>query len=352
MWLKFLFVVSPLLLLLSPGIQSSAAELPVEHFFRNFEFSRVTLSPDGKYLAAIAPVGTSRNLVVVERGTNKPTAVTSLTKRDVSGYAWANNTRLIFYLEEDGNESFGISAVNADGSKPRALTKTERTVTVIPRYTRMIDRMKDDDDHILVINNERRRLYPDVYRLNIYTGRMKRITSNPGNIDGWITDNRARVRLAIRREVTADNEGVLTTILYRDTEESEWVPVLQQALGDETVTPVGFAADDRTIYVLSARGRDKQALYTFDPVTKEWGEPIFAHDGYDVSTPNVSPLDHRLLSVDYFTEKPMIHYVDPEIKRIQQRIDAAMPETVNTIHGWTEDEQKQRPIRPSGGLAQ
>ena len=335
---KKLTIICVLLLWALPWANALSAELPVEHFFRNFEFTRVTLSPDGKYLAAIAPVGESRNLVVVERGTKKPVAVTTLTKKDVAGYAWASDTRLVFYLEEDGNESFGINAVNFDGSQPRTLTRAERGITVIPRYTRMIDRLKDDDEHVLVINNERKRLYPDVYRLNIYTGRMRRITTNPGNITGWITDHDGKVRLAVKEEVNAERGGILTTILYRSTEESDWVSVLDQELGDEPVTPVGFAADDRTLYLLSARGRDKQALYTFDPETKRWGDLIFAHEEYDVSGPNLSRLDHRLLSVDYFTEKPRVHYVDPGMKRIQEQIDAAMPDTVNTIYGWTEDE--------------
>ena len=130
---KKLTIICVLLLWALPWANALSAELPVEHFFRNFEFSRVTLSPDGKYLAAIAPVGESRNLVVVERGTKKPVAVTTLTKKDVAGYAWASDTRLVFYLEEDGNESFGINAVNFDGSQPRTLTRAERGITVIPR---------------------------------------------------------------------------------------------------------------------------------------------------------------------------------------------------------------------------
>ena len=171
----------PLLLIfcLLAIFSAHAQELPVEHFFKNYEFTHLSLSPDGKHLAAIAPLGDTRNLVVIDRATNKAKAVTNLSKTDIAGYAWANDTRLIFYLEEDGNESLGMYAVNIDGTKSRVLAEAEKGITLIPRYTRMLNRLKHDDDHILVVNNQRRARYADVYKMNIYTGRMSREVTNP-----------------------------------------------------------------------------------------------------------------------------------------------------------------------------
>ncbi len=87
---KLKICIATLITLTLGSLATQAAELPVEHFFKNYEFSNITLSPDGKHLAAIAPVGNHRNLVVMNLAKKTPRAVTSLSKMDIAGYQWAN----------------------------------------------------------------------------------------------------------------------------------------------------------------------------------------------------------------------------------------------------------------------
>lgn len=328
-----------LLIVTLVSLPAVSKEMPVEHFFKNYEFNAVTLSPDGKHLAAIAPVGENRNLVVIDRATNKATAVTDLTDQDVAGYQWANHTRLVFYLEEDGNESFGISAVNLDGSKPRTLTKGSTGVTLIPRVTRMVDRLKEDDDHVLVSNNKRRAQFPDLYKLNIYTGRLTRITSNPGNIVGWAVDHDSKVRGAVAQTVSKDEKDVTYSILFRTTEDSDWKEVYQTRLGEEPVDFAGFTGDNKNVYLLSARGRDKKALYLFDPESGEMGDMIYAHELNDVDGPILSKKEHRLLGVYYTTDKQQTYYTDKAHETLMAAVNNALPDTINNIVSETEDEK-------------
>lgn len=338
--MKALSTLGTFILMLSLlGIFSAQAkQLPVEHFFKNYEFTNLNLSPDGKHLAAIAPLGDTRNLVVIDRATNKAKAVTRLSKTDIAGFAWANNSRLIFYLEEDGNESLGMYAVNLDGSKSRVLAEAEKGITLVPRYTRMLNRLKQDDDHILVVNNQRRARYADVYKMNIYNGRMTREVTNPGKVEHWLADHEGNVKAAVEIKLGPDNEELLYTLLYRADAEADWTPVLEAKFGEEPISPAGFAADNKTLYVLSAKGRDKAALTTFDPETKQFGKPIFAHDQYDVAGQILSKAEHKLLAVSYYTDKPQLHYVDKAYEALHQGIDQALPDTVNKIIDWTEDE--------------
>ncbi|WP_456418546.1 S9 family peptidase [Thiolapillus sp.] len=326
------------LLLLFFSFSVSGKELPVEYFFKNYEFSQVTLSPDGKRLAAIAPVGASRNLVVIDRATMKPKAVTSLTKRDVSSYQWASNSRLLFYVEEDGNESLALNAVNVDGSKGKVLDKASRGIQLIPRYTRMVNRLKDDDRHVLVLNNERRGQFPDLYQMNIFTGKKKRLTSNPGNFIGWGLDWNHKVRIAIKQTVTKDKSDAIRELLYRETEDAPWETLGVTRLGEESIKFAGFTKDNKNIYLASAKGRDKIALYELNPRTGQ-KKLIFAHDEVDISNPTFSPKDHRLLSVSYFTDMPHLYSVDKKFAAIQEALDAALPDTVNQIESWTDDEK-------------
>ncbi len=326
------------ILLLFFSFSATAKELPVEYFFKNYEFSQVSLSPDGKHLAAIAPVGESRNLVVIDRSTMKPLAVTSLTHRDVSGYQWASNDRLLFYVEEDGNESLALNAVNIDGSKPRVLTKASKGIQLIPRYTRMVDRLKEDDRHVIVISNERKAQFPDLYRMDIYNGKKKRLTSNPGNFTGWGMDWDHKVRIAMRQSVAKDKSDASSELLYRETEDAPWKVLATSHLGQEGTGYAGFTPDNKSLYIVSAVGRDRMAAYKLDPATGK-KELVFGHDEVDVGGPDFSPKEHRALAIGYVTDKPHIHYLDKKFGDIQKALDKALPDTVNRITSITEDEK-------------
>ena len=326
------------LLLTGAALTAAAEELPVEYFFKNYEFAQVTLSPDGKHLAAIAPVGKSRNLVVVDRATMKPLAVTSLTHKDVSSYQWANNDRLLFYVEEDGNESLALNAVNIDGSKPRVLTKAARGVQLIPRYTRMVDRLRDDDRHVIVSSNERKAQFPDLYIMDIYNGRKKRLTSNPGNITDWGIDWDHKVRVAMRQVVAKDKSDSSSELLYRETEDAPWKVLATSHLGQEGTMPVGFTTDNKALYILSNVGRDRLAVYRLEPATGK-KTLVFGHDEVDVDAPQFSPKDHRPLGIGYVTDKPQVHYLDKKFADIQKALDKVLPDTVNRITSLTDDEK-------------
>lgn len=326
------------ILLLFFSFSATAKELPVEYFFKNYEFSQVSLSPDGKHLAAIAPVGESRNLVVIDRSTMKPLAVTSLTHRDVSGYQWASNDRLLFYVEEDGNESLALNAVNIDGSKPRVLTKASKGIQLIPRYTRMVDRLKEDDRHVIVISNERKAQFPDLYRMDIYNGKKKRLTSNPGNFTGWGMDWDHKVRIAMRQSVAKDKSDASSELLYRETEDAPWKVLATSHLGQEGTGYAGFTPDNKSLYIVSAVGRDRMAAYKLDPATGK-KELVFGHDEVDVGGPDFSPKEHRALAIGYVTDKPHIHYLDKKFGDIQKALNKALPDTVNRITSITEDEK-------------
>ena len=197
---------------------ATAAELPLEHFFKPAQYSNVQLSPDGTHLAAIAPrEGKYRNIAVIELATMQSRFVTALGKGqgEVSGFTWANDDRILFFMDADGNESFGIFAVNKDGSGGAVLATPD--VGRSFRFTQVLDLLENDPEYILVTNNDRLAAYPDVYRMWIKNGNKKRIRRNPGNILGWGTDQNGEIRFAFSQE-----EGPRTNALYLPPGADEW----------------------------------------------------------------------------------------------------------------------------------
>jgi dipeptidyl aminopeptidase/acylaminoacyl peptidase len=306
-----------------------AEELAVETFFKNPEFSQVQFSPDGDYLGVVAPVQGRRNLVVLEVETMKPTVVTNLGKdqTDIAGFTWANNERLIFFVDADGNEAFSMFAVNRDGSKGRDLYRGARGVSFLPAQMGILDLLEDDDDYILATSNEERRAYPDVYRLNIRTGKKKKEILNPGYVRGWMTDHDGVVRIGVSD--LGEPEKLISRIMYRSGEDAEWVALAEFGWGEESWTPVAFTPDNKQLYVLSNVGRDTLALYTYDPETREFGDMIFGHDEVDIAGPLLSRKGRELIAVGYMTDKPQWHFVDEAWGRIMAGVNQAIPDRIN-----------------------
>jgi dipeptidyl aminopeptidase/acylaminoacyl peptidase len=317
----------------------AAAQPPtVEDFFRNPEFTSMKLSPDGEWVAALISVNNRRNLAVLNVDDSQAVAITDNRRTDIGDFHWITNERLVYLVDIDGNEAFGIFGIDRDGSDWRELVGPVDGVQVFPRQALPLDRLEDEPEHMLITDNERRKLYPDVFRLNIHTGRASRVVMNPGYVSRWITDHAGVVRVGIG--TTDDPRDLTIQILYRDSARDDWRVLTEYNEFDEHgLTPVAFAADNRTLYVRSNIGRDTQALYTYDPDTRQLGELVFGHDRVDVGDIELSSRDHRLLAVRYELERPEIHAVDPDFASLEAAIDAALPETLNRIVSTSDDER-------------
>lgn len=192
-------------------------QLPLEDFFRNSERTGYQLSPDGTYISYMAPYKDRLNVFVRRIGETdaQATRITHETERSVAGYMWADNQRLLFMKDTAGDENYQLYGVRRDGSDERAYTAFEGV------RTSLIDDLEEQQGYVLIGMNQRNPEVFDPYRLNIETGELTLLAENPGNIQGWMTDHDGRLRVA-----TAIVDGVNTQILYRDTEEEEFCPVL------------------------------------------------------------------------------------------------------------------------------
>ena len=340
--------------LLASGAQAQQAkQYSVEDFFRNSEFAGLQLSPNGEWLAALGPYEGRRNLFSMRlsdraavRLTNYESKGRDQFNRDVAFFFWANDERLIFGLDADGNESFSWFAVNRDGTEGRMLVEGSPGIVFFPTNTNLLSRLDQDPEHVLVTNNERNKAYPDVFRLNIYTGRMSRLETNPGYIQGYGVDWDGHVRLAVGHpdatgRALEEGELLKQNLYYRPTPDSDWqIAHSTHYFDGPGFSPLAFAADNRTLYVSTNEGRDTSAIYTFDPATGELGELILADERSDLSGLALSPKDHRPLWVAWQYERPEKVMLDEEFAALQATVDGAFPGNVNGITSISKDENR------------
>ena len=291
-------------------------QIPLEDFFRNSERTGYQLSPDGSYISYMAPYKDRLNVFVrrVDETDEHAIRITNETERSVAGYMWADNQRLLYMKDTAGDENYQLYGVHRDGSDDRAYTAFDGV------RTSLIDDLEEQPGVVMIGMNKRNPEVFDPYRLNIETGELTLLAENPGNIQGWMTDHDGRLRVA-----TAIVDGVNTQILYRDTEDEPFRPVLTTNFRD-VVSFMEFTPDNKEVYAATNLHRDKTILVRMNPATCEELEVLYENERYDIASISYSRKRKKLLSV-YCTghKEPVRHYFDTEEEQLRQRIKAHFP---------------------------
>ncbi len=305
-------------------------QISLEDFFRNSEHTAYQLSPDGAYISYMAPYEDRLNVFVrrVDEDDSHAVRLTSETERSVAGYMWADNERLLFMKDTAGDENYQLYGVRRDGTDLRAYTAFEGV------RTSLIDDLEEQPGYVMIGLNKRNAEVFDPYRLNLDTGELTLLAENPGNYQGWMTDHNGQLRAAV-----AIVDGVNTQLLYRDTEEEPFRPVLTTNFRD-TVSFMEFTPDNREVYAATNLGRDKTVLVRMNPATCEELELLYENDTYDIASISYSRRRKKLLSV-YCTghKEPVRHYFDEEEEQLRKRIKAHFP---NERYGVADTDKAER----------
>ena len=307
--------------------EMSVRQIPIEDFFRNPEKSSYKISPDGKYYSFMAPHQDRMNVFIQEIGKSEAIQVTFETERDLAGYTWGSNTRILYLKDTGGDENFKLFAVNIDGKNAIALTDFDGV------RTRFIDDLEDNPNEIIIGMNKRNPQIFDAYRVNIETGDTVMIAQNRGDIQGWMTDHDGKLRIA-----TA-TDGVETSLLYRETEADEFQEVLKTNF-KESADPLFFDFDNNNVYVASNLGRDKSAIVLFDIRNGVELEELYAHPEVDVSSLMYSKKRKVLTAISYYTDKSYRHFLDPQTEDLINRLKQDLGEYEISISSSTKDEMK------------
>src|SRR5262245_28473262 len=183
-------LASCLLLSTTPLIAEPPALIPRDLLFGNPERTSPALSPDGARLAWLAPDTNNVLQVWVKTiGKDDDKIVTADKKRGIRQYVWAKDNKTLLYLQDsDGDENFHIYGVDLEAGNVRDYTPFQGVRADVA------DLEIDFPNEVLVTLNLRDRSLFDVYRLNLKNGALDLDTENPGDVVGWLSDPKFRVR--------------------------------------------------------------------------------------------------------------------------------------------------------------
>lgn len=327
--MKKLFIVLPVFLAFfsCEPTQKKAPLIPLEDFFKNPEKTAFRISPNGEYFSYMAPWENRLNIFIQRVGADSAVRITSETARDIAGYLWKGNDRVLFLKDTGGDENFQLYGVNIDGTEQKGLTVFEKV------RTEFIDDLEEVEDQVIVGLNRRNPEVFDPFRLDVNTGEMTQLAENPGNIVGWMTDHDGKLRVAIT------SDGVNQTILFRESEDVPFQAILTTNF-KETMSPYLFTFDNKMLYAASNLGRDKTALVLFDPASGKEKEVLFETQEADLEGVEYSKKDKKLLSVSWVTDKEKEHFFDPEAEAMKKDLKEKLPGYQVAIGSHNKNEDK------------
>jgi dipeptidyl aminopeptidase/acylaminoacyl peptidase len=330
--------------------QKTAADIPVETFFKRAQFHDMQLSPDGKRLASLVPYRGRDNIVVIDLATRKRTIVTGFETFDVVSYLWINNDRLCLFaadgLTVSGEPSYkGVGCTDHDGQNFRDFTKVrlagggDSVGGVTGGYNRIefLGLTHDGSPDVFVAAPLRSLDSVDVYRFNTMTNRYSLLTADsPGDVNRWVLDWNHVPRIAVSQP-REEKTSRARTIWYRENADAKYEKLFEcqttggQCEGDG-LSPIGFDPDNTTLYVSSTRGRDKAAIYKYDTRTRKLGDLVFEHPLVDINGGLIFNWGlKKVLGIRYNADKPGVKWFDPDLEKLQKMVDATFPKTFNNI---------------------
>jgi dipeptidyl aminopeptidase/acylaminoacyl peptidase len=274
--------------------------------FGNPERAGVQISPDGKYLAWLAPSEGVLNVWVAPVGDlERARAVTADKTRPVSRYVWTFDGKHLLYLQDKaGDENFHVFRVNAGSGEVLDLTPVDGVRAQV--YS-----LSARKPHtVLVGMNERDRKLFDVHELDLRTGERKPLVLNDRGFVGYNIDNDLRVRFA--QQMTPDGASVLFAY---DAKGKSWTE--HDRVPDEdllTTAVLGFDKLGASYYAFDSRGRNTGALYRVDVKTKQ-KKLIHEDTRVDVKDVMVHPTEFTPQAVLVNYERPAWVAIDASVRR-------------------------------------
>jgi len=270
-----------------PATSSAAAQLPLEHFTRHDEFGDVKISPDGEYLSMTAGKYGRSAIAFVRRSDRKvvggarapegqeiaechwvaPARIICMIATRPPGMAAPMRTGEIIALNVDGSEhkqiyGYSMAAANAGTMirGPEASYATSMLVSTLPR----------DPRNVLITEQPwresgatRRTLsydpdaQPRITLLDTYSGSKKPLGTAPLSSAKVLVDRDEQVRFAV-----GWNEQGRLAVSWRPEAEAPWREFELAGFERESVAPLRFAADNRSVYFTGVReGQSQVALH-------------------------------------------------------------------------------------------
>lgn len=319
-------------------------------FAREPAISSVSLSPDGRHIAAVvSPDGETRHVSIwrtdaLEEG---PFNIGSDPRSEVQGVSFIKNDRVFVTTQQlaDYNPFSGRSersyvyrrqVLDLQGNPIRTnlrfdgLTEAQQAIVGVGS---MVSSLPSDPQSILVSAP----MSGDIYRLNLYTGRADRVERGSTRFSSPQTDLQGEVRA--RQTFDFDSGAAYIAIWLKHPDTGQFQEHFRSYARDrQPVSVAAFTTDPNIILVSSTTDRDRSAIYEYNIRERRMGEIAFAHPLFEAGGVVLSRAEAdygEILGFTYNGERSRTFWVDPSLADAHEQLRTVL--NIETVPvEWTD----------------
>jgi dipeptidyl aminopeptidase/acylaminoacyl peptidase len=277
------------------GGQTDIPLIPRQAFFENANAFSPQLSPDGHWLAWIAPVDGVMNVWVAPRDDlTKARPLTRQTDRPICEHRFARTSaHVLFRKDKDGDENFNLWCVGIGDAQARNLTPYRDVLAEI------VGLHHENPNLIAVEMNDRDARWHDLYIVDIRSGERRLVYENRDEIARFILDSQLNLRLA----VTTRGKGLGSAILQWTGRAFKEIMAIK---ADDVLStwPSHVNRPGDAWFLRSTVGRDKAVMLRIDWLTGAQAL-VASHDKADVTAFITDPRSEEVTAVlaEYLTSE-------------------------------------------------
>jgi dipeptidyl aminopeptidase/acylaminoacyl peptidase len=318
------------LALFGAGIVQAAPA--VEAFGALPAVSQPSLSPDGKHLAAIQPMGGRPGVLIWTMGAPKGTAPKSVGDSQglITSIHWAGNERLLVTTNLNAHARgqhqmfawYRTVSVDTDGNDAVPMFSDARWRSVNTSASEIVDLDSPDPLHIYMPLLEPEGVVArlQLFRVDVRTGSAELVQEGSMYTREWIMDGNGRLagRLALTAQPLIDHLEVPDGKSWREIGHYD-------ASGGQTAGIGGMAEDGvRFVRKVPDAAKGFAGLVTVDPANGT-ERALFSDAAYDVDSTLHDPWTGRVIGASFAADKREYRYFDPAMEGLQQGLEAAFP---------------------------
>lgn len=319
------FVVLGALFVASSVVE--ARKIPVGDFFKDPEFTSVSLSPTGEYITVSVPQDDRTLLAAFRVSDMKLVGKWDYgSKRHIDRVLWVNDERFFMFVSQKlGRFDFRVGtpdvyASNVDGTKRRDIPNGG--------YFSIVDLMENDPRRILVSRSVDSAY---LFSMDVENGETRTISTAPLRYGSFLVDSKGKVRYAMGAEENRDS-----VTLRRDGD--NWHEVHRAPMGGASRQPQMFDEFDRNVIFEVSNDGEPERVVLVEPETGT--EKALSSNKNVIPGRYLRSSDKKtLLAVSYLDGTPEYHFVNkehPESKAYAGLINS-FPEHAVGFHGISKD---------------
>ena len=328
--------------------QENSSSDPAEIYGSLPAIGDIELSPDGSKAVMLIAKGNTYHVVLLDIAKSKTKLLMAANPEEFT-YNWcqfANNTRIVCsmgsfielkagqigigrrYYEDGRTVATRLIAVDIDGKNVLQLVKpktgqsgTGRLVWNPRIQDNVVSWMRDDKKNILIQLAREDRLYPSVYKLNIYNNKISRVKKFRPGVFQWLADSKGNLRNGYGATLPSGQYRAYTVSGANASEMDV------SSLGGKNRAPsfAGYIGDGESVLVYADLGKDKRGLHEIDSSDGSLKKTIYESEDFDVSGRTILNDKNELVALKTYAEGAKYIWFDQAIRDEYEEIKRSLP---------------------------